>query len=160
MPYASWSEASQTRKRLRACWRNMHYRCECPHNRMFKSYGGRGITVCVRWSLFENFVSDMGNGKRGWSIERVDNDAGYCVENCVWATPLRQARNMQRTVWVNIPEFRGCLQDACDYFGIGYCLVKARLKQGWPVNVELFRIRPRLDVRPCLDITDFRYPFA
>ena len=42
-------------------WRNMIQRCMNPKHAAYKSYGGRGITVCDRWlHSFDNFIIDMG----------------------------------------------------------------------------------------------------
>jgi hypothetical protein len=41
-------------------WQTMIQRCENPKTPKFKNYGGRGITVCERWKVFENFYADMG----------------------------------------------------------------------------------------------------
>lgn len=74
-------------------FRNMHQRCSdkaCPD---YPDYGGRGITVCDRWSDFTNFLSDMGERPEGRSIDRVDNEGNYEPENCQWATSKEQHAN-------------------------------------------------------------------
>lgn len=75
-------------------WINMRQRCYNPKHEKFPIYGGRGIGVCERWSDFRAFAEDMGlKPGPGYSIERVDNDAGYDPFNCIWATPAQQAAN-------------------------------------------------------------------
>lgn len=75
-------------------WSAMRNRCEKPSNKDFKYYGGRGITVCGRWSSFENFYEDMGpRPSNKHTIDRIDNDRNYDSKNCRWATRLYQARN-------------------------------------------------------------------
>lgn len=74
-------------------WKSMKRRCSDPNYHQFKDYGGRGITVCERWLTFENFFADMGQRPKGHSIERVDNNAGYSPENCVWIVSRDQHKN-------------------------------------------------------------------
>jgi hypothetical protein len=69
----------------------------------FKLYGGRGITVCARWrygedglSGYECFVADMGpKPSPQYSLDRTDNDLGYFLSNCRWATWSEQRRNQR-----------------------------------------------------------------
>ena len=80
--------------RTYATWVGMRARCENPKRFAYERYGGRGITVCERWSSsFENFLADMGEAPAGLSIDRIDNDLGYFKGNCRWATAKEQANN-------------------------------------------------------------------
>ena len=78
---------------------NMHRRCEQTSDRSFHRYGGRGITVCERWTGpggVENFIKDMGERpSRKHSLERRDNDGPYSPENCYWATSKQQRANQR-----------------------------------------------------------------
>lgn len=78
-------------------WVGMIKRCYQKTSKTYPNYGGRGIRICKRWrgpGGYEAFLADMGR-KPGpkWSIDRVDNNAGYSPGNCRWATAKQQVKN-------------------------------------------------------------------
>ena len=76
------------------CWAHMIQRCENPQCAIYKYYGGRGITVCERWHLFENFYADVGDPPEGMSIDRwPDNNGNYELANFRWASHQEQSNN-------------------------------------------------------------------
>lgn len=83
------------RRKEYQCWWNMLDRCSNPKNPTFKYYGGRGISVAVRWrESFANFFEDMGaRPGPGYSVERIDNEGNYTPSNCKWATRKEQTLN-------------------------------------------------------------------
>lgn len=78
-----------------ATWASIKSRCYNPNNQDYKNYGGRGIIVCDRWlNSFENFFIDMGlRPSEKMSIDRIDSNKEYSLENCRWGTDELQARN-------------------------------------------------------------------
>lgn len=83
---------------LYSTWANMLERCYFEKSPAFENYGGRGIKVCEDWWHFKNFVRDMG-GKpnKTASLNRINNDGNYCLENCEWAD--RTMQNLNRRVF-------------------------------------------------------------
>lgn len=82
-----------TRTPTYAAWAAMKDRCLNPTHKMYKYYGGRGITICDRWMSFHNFIADMGERPDGLTLEREDNMLGYTPSNCVWADWSAQMKN-------------------------------------------------------------------
>ena len=82
---------------LYRCWASMKNRCYNQNDKLnYEEYGSRGIKVCERWlgkNGFWNFVEDMGQKPKGYSIDRIDVDGDYEPSNCRWASPKEQAYN-------------------------------------------------------------------
>jgi hypothetical protein len=110
-------------------YHDMHKRCEKVSNVAYHNYGGRGITVCDRWSTFEAFYEDM--GPFGYSIERVDNEKGYLPTNCKWATKAEQMANRRCTLMLT--SHHGITLTLVDWAivsGIPYATIRRRLERG------------------------------
>lgn len=89
-----------TKHPLYRTWGNMKMRCYNKKNKNYDKYGGRGIKVCSRWlekpNGFWNFVEDvekLGERPEGWSLDRIDVNGDYCLQNVRWASPTLQANN-------------------------------------------------------------------
>ncbi len=94
--------ANAKRSRTHVTWTGMLQRCTNPSTSNYYLYGGRGIAVCPRWQVFENFLADMGERPSGTSLDRYpDTNGNYEPGNCRWATPAEQRAN-QRKGLVNL----------------------------------------------------------
>lgn len=120
-------------------WTGMRSRCLNPRTQRYKDYGGRGITICDRWAdSFENFFSDMGAAPgTKYSIDRIDNNAGYSPGNCRWATNAQQSRNQSRNRNLTCFGETRCLKDWSDKTGILVATIRKRLSLGWSINKAL-----------------------
>lgn len=88
-------------------WENMLNRCRNGDN---PYYGARGIKVCDEWHDFKNFYRDMFTDyAEGLTLERVDVDKGYDIDNCIWDTHTTQVHNRRK--------FRGNSK----YYGVHWC---------------------------------------
>src|SRR5262249_901164 len=120
-------------------WITMKDRCFNPNSRLWKHYGGRGITVCDRWLDYTNFVADMGERPPGLWIERRDNTQGYSPENCSWETRKTQSLNKGNTVFVSLYGELVPLRVACERYGLKYNTVhNYRQREKAPLDEVLF----------------------
>jgi len=88
----------ETRHEIYNTWLDMLRRCSDDRRKDFKNYGGRGITVCDRWKdNFLNFLEDMGDRPKGFTLERKNNNLGYSKDNCHWASHGDQNRNSRNS---------------------------------------------------------------
>ena len=120
-------------------WINMKQRCYNAKHPAFKSYGGRGIVVCDRWlDSFLSFYDDMGpKPGPGYSVDRINNDGNYEINNCRWATAKEQCRNMRTNTAVEYHGDKMCLAKAGEASGIPAYLLSQRVRAGWS-NSDLF----------------------
>jgi len=120
-------------------WFAMVSRCENPENKGFPDYGGRGITVCERWcKSFVVFYNDIGpRPSAEHSIDRKDNDKGYCPENCRWATRVEQQRNLSRNLMLTHNGETLCLAAWAERLGVPAAMIHCRLRRGWSIERAL-----------------------
>lgn len=128
-------------------WIGMRVRILKKTEPSYPRYGGRGITICDSWkNSFESFYADMGpKPSPRHSIDRVDNNAGYCKENCRWATPKQQMRNRSTTVMVEYNEATVALAELCEKFNVDINDVYRRIHLNkWDVHRAITTpIRPK-----------------
>lgn len=82
-----------------AAWCGMKQRCLNPNDPGYHRYGGKGVMVCDRWLVFDNFLEDMGvkPTPEHW-LKRVNTDDSYYPENCYWQPPEEREKKPKRKV--------------------------------------------------------------
>lgn len=135
-------------------WQFMLARVEARKGRDFKWYRNKGITCCIRWLSFINFIEDVGRcPSPAHSLDRIDNTGNYCKENCRWADAKTQARNRSNNT---IIEWRGRKHALCvwsEILGFNKNVLANRIQLGWsieraftqPAKVRKTKPRPKSD---------------
>ena len=129
-----------TNTRLHAIWQAMIRRCEDPKNNRYYSYGAKGIAVCNEWKDFTNFKNwSFANGySEELSIDRINNDKGYCPENCRWATKIQQANNKTNNRMLTYKGQTKTAKQWSRFFGFDYKYFHEKLKKcGWSIEKVL-----------------------
>lgn len=94
----------KSHSRLYGVFRDMKTRCYNKNCKDYKNYGARGITICDEWLqdflAFERWAFEHGYDptapKLQCTIDRIDNEKGYCPENCRWVDIATQNRNKRK----------------------------------------------------------------
>jgi hypothetical protein len=123
-------------------WAALKYRCLNPDSKKSHIYYDRGINICDEWinnfMAFKNWA--LINGfKPGLMIDRIDNEKGYCPENCRFVTPQVSANNRRVTQYVTYKGETKSLRillremDKFKHFGA----ISARIKRGWTHDLAI-----------------------
>jgi hypothetical protein len=120
-------------------WADMKSRCYWTKAKAFKSYGGRGITVCDEWRTdFPAFLEHIGpRPGSGYSLDRIDVNGNYEPGNVRWATRSEQASNMRRTKLLEFNGLRMTVTHWARHIGIDKRTLEFRLRAGWTVERAL-----------------------
>lgn len=129
-------KAGGKRSKTYVTWVNMKSRCYNEKTKSYPDYGGRGIKVCRRWlNSFENFLADMGEPKRGETIERKRVNGNYCPSNCIWLPKSKQNSNKRNVKPITAFGKTQNLAEWARELGIGRPTLHYRLKRGVPPEI-------------------------
>lgn len=120
--------------RLYRIWVGMKARCNNSKCHSFPRYGGRGIAVCTEWerdfSAFQEWAK--ANGYRDeLTLDRIDNDKGYCPENCRWVPMYIQVNNRSNNCFLTLDGRTQTVAQWSRELGIPETTVRERKKRGW-----------------------------
>lgn len=119
-------------------WQAMKQRCLQTGHKHYDNYGGRGITICERWMTYANFLADLGARPEGCSLDRIDSNGPYSLDNCCWATRTEQNRNSSQNRMISFRGQTKCLAEWCEDLKLNYARVYARLfRLNWSIEDAL-----------------------
>ena len=89
-------EHAETNTRLYSIWSAIKQRVLNPNKHAYKDYGGRGITICPKWTndyiAFRDWALSN-DYQEGLEIDRRNNNGNYEPSNCRWITHKENMRN-------------------------------------------------------------------
>ena len=129
-------------------WSSMKARCSNYKDKSYCNYGGRGIGVCGEWMKFEPFQdwATSSGYKKGLTLERKDNNAGYSPENCKWIPKGEQSSNTRRCKVITFQGETHNMKEWARRLDIPYGRLQQRMYHGWDPQkaLEVPFIKPRL----------------
>lgn len=131
-----------SKHKLYGTWKAIIARCVDIKHKAYKSYGGRGITVCDKWASGpEEFIrwAEENSWAKGLTIDRIDNNLGYFPENCRVASRSEQSRNTSRNRFVEVDGRVLCAADAATLLNVPRETFRFRMNKG--VYKEVRRCR-------------------
>lgn len=131
---------NENRRKLYDVYRQMLRRCHNPNSSDYPCWGGRGISVCEEWrDDVMKFISwaEANGYVPGVTIERVDNNKGYCPENCSWIPNERQAQNTRRVRMITAFGRAQTIREWSSETGIPYRTILSRLGRGWDADAVM-----------------------
>lgn len=123
-------------------WWSMNTRCNYPSAREYANYGGRGISVCEEWHQdnpkgwlnFKEWMISQGYDKNlpkgTQTIDRIDNEKGYCPDNCRLVSNLEQQANTRRNVYITYMGETHHIAEWSRITGRSQTVIKKRLLKG------------------------------
>lgn len=138
-----WGNSPATSHKFFSKWYQIVERCHNSLHKQYYNYGGRGITVCDEWRddphKFLAWCDSHEPLPEGHSIDRIDNEKGYCPENCRFVTQHVQSRNTRRNVWVEYNGEKLVQNDFVKkYSVVPFRTALDRIYNGWnPIDAAL-----------------------
>ena len=126
--------------RLYTTYTNMKQRCNNKNCSAYKNYGARGITVCKKWDndflSFYNWALSNGYNDN-LTLDRIDNDKGYCPSNCRWVDMSVQGNNKRNNVLLEADNEEKTFRELCNDYNIAYSTLYTRIRRGWSLEKAL-----------------------
>lgn len=126
----------QSRTKLYRVWASMKQRCSNEKTVHFEHYGGRGISYCDDWEIFENFYNwaNISGYSEGLTIDRIDVNGNYEPKNCRWISHKEQGVNKRKTIrYEYLGETLTCNEFA-EKYNINKNTLYARLSRGCDIR--------------------------
>lgn len=131
--------------RLNNIYRGIKTRCYNSNRKEYERYGGRGITMCEEWLDSDRRTHKGWEAFKQWSllngytdektIDRIDNNKGYCPENCRWVSVKVQANNKRTNHFITHNGETKTIAQWSEEIGVNYGTLQSRVTRN-KMNTE------------------------
>ena len=124
-------------------WKRIVDRIENPHNKDYRNYGGRGLTMCPEWrASFKAFLRDVGpkpeRDRLLW-LGLIDLAKGYAPGNMAWMRHQRQISHRRYCHRINLDGEDLTIQEAGRQIGMPPMTLRGRLlKHGMELQRAIY----------------------
>lgn len=131
----------KTYLRINKIFQGMYERCYNKKHKKYEYYGKKGIIICKEWLEDKNTFfkwAYMNGYNDNLTIDRIDNNKGYCPENCRWITRQEQSRNLSNNIIIEYQGKTKLLIEWCEILDLDYFTILKRYKKNKYTLDEVF----------------------
>jgi hypothetical protein len=125
-------------------WNGIVGRCYRESQKSYKDYGGRGITLCDEWkhnsSAFIDWLEKNGY-RKGYQLDRIDNDGPYSPDNCQIITPKENSNKRRDNVYYEVDGEQLTIAQLAEKYDIKYATLYKRIKITGMAPVEAVNMK-------------------
>lgn len=131
----------ESKTKFYGVFKTIKARCNNPHVKCYNCYWWRWIK-CERES-YEDFKSDMYKSyiehvkiywEKNTTIDRINVNWNYCIENCRWATYKEQANNTRKNIILEYKWIKYTLQQLSEFVWISPGTIMMRIKKWYTIE--------------------------
>lgn len=138
-------------------WYIIVARCTSKKNKDYKHYGAKGIKVCDRWLIYENFLKDLGEKSDDMCLGRLDKSKDYDSSNCKWMSRRDVSRSINFDTEARRSRIRKEGKYASLYEDIKKTRIKPKIKAHGLMDTVVYRRWASMKAR-CNNPRDTSYP--
>jgi len=129
--------------RINKIFQGMKRRCYDKHDKAYRMYGAKGITICDEW-LYTPYKFEEWSLQNGYqddlTIDRIDSSKGYSPDNCRWIDSETNSKYKKSTKVLYVNGMGLSMRDWSKVMGhANHYISKYNKKHGEKATIHLIR---------------------